>query len=145
MHAAAIANDRFSSRTAARDIVPTQRNSCCVRLQRECRIHGEGSLSEFAAAGINVRCRIGAGCRSAVPRGPRGCDGPRASHIVHRPARRRPAARTHITDFIAAYNYARRLKTLHGLTPFEYICKIWTNETERFNVDPTHHTPGLNT
>ncbi|WP_150297369.1 IS481 family transposase, partial [Salipiger aestuarii] len=27
---------------------------------------------------------------------------------------------THITDFIAAYNYARRLKTLQGLTPFEY-------------------------
>ena len=52
---------------------------------------------------------------------------------------------THITDFIAAYNYARRLKTLQGLTPFEYICKIWTSEPERFNVDPTHHTSGLNT
>ena len=52
---------------------------------------------------------------------------------------------THITDFIAAYNYARRLKTLQGLTPFEYICKIWTSKPERFNVDPTHHTPGLNT
>lgn len=51
---------------------------------------------------------------------------------------------THITDFIAAYNYARRLKTLQGLTPFEYICKIWTSEPERFNVDPTHHTLGLN-
>lgn len=48
-------------------------------------------------------------------------------------------------DFIAAYNYARRLKTLQGLTPFEYICKIWTNEPDRFNVDPTHHTLGLNT
>jgi len=44
---------------------------------------------------------------------------------------------THITDFIAAYNYARRLKTLQGLTPFEYICKIWTSEPERFNVDTT--------
>ncbi|MEM6308039.1 MAG: IS3 family transposase, partial [Pseudomonadota bacterium] len=31
---------------------------------------------------------------------------------------------THITEFVAAYNYARRLKTLQGLTPFEYICKI---------------------
>ncbi|SFU96353.1 Integrase core domain-containing protein [Aliiroseovarius crassostreae] len=49
----------------------------------------------------------------------------------------------HITDFIAAYNYARRLKTLHGLTPFEYICKIWTSEPERFNSNPTHHTLGL--
>jgi transposase InsO family protein len=52
---------------------------------------------------------------------------------------------THITDFIAAYNYARRLKTLQGLTPFEYICKIWTTEPERFNVQPTHHMLGLNT
>lgn len=52
---------------------------------------------------------------------------------------------THVTDFIAAYNYARRLKTLQGLTPFEYICKIWTSEPERFNVNPTHHTMGLNT
>lgn len=52
---------------------------------------------------------------------------------------------THVTDFIAAYNYARRLKTLNGLTPFEYICKIWTTEPERFSVDPTHHTLGLNT
>lgn len=45
---------------------------------------------------------------------------------------------THITDFIT-YNLARRLKTLQGLTPFEYICKIWTSEPERFNVDTTHH------
>ena len=52
---------------------------------------------------------------------------------------------THIIDFIAAYNYARRFKTLQGLTPFEYICKIWTSEPERFNVDPTHHMLVLNT
>ena len=51
---------------------------------------------------------------------------------------------THINDFIAAYNYARRLKTLQGLTPFEYICKTWTSEPDRFTVDPTHHTPGPN-
>ena len=52
---------------------------------------------------------------------------------------------THINDFIAAYNDARRLKTLQGLTPYEYICKIWTSEPDRFTVDPTHHTPGPNT
>lgn len=51
---------------------------------------------------------------------------------------------THITDFIAAYNYDRRLKTRQGLTPFEYICKIWTSKPKLFNVDPTHLTPGLN-
>jgi transposase InsO family protein len=51
---------------------------------------------------------------------------------------------THLGDFTAAYNYARRLKTLQGLTPFEYICKIWTSEPKRFTVDPIHHMPGLN-
>lgn len=51
----------------------------------------------------------------------------------------------HLTDFIAAYNYGRRLKTLKGLTPYEYICKIWTAEPERFSLDPIHQMPGLNT
>jgi transposase InsO family protein len=32
--------------------------------------------------------------------------------------------RTHLADFMAAYNFARSLKTLNGLTPYEYICKI---------------------
>ena len=53
--------------------------------------------------------------------------------------------RTHLDDFLAAYNYARRLKTLSGLTPYEYICKIWTSEPDRFIIDPTHQMPGLNT
>ncbi|ARO32610.1 IS481 family insertion sequence transposase protein (plasmid) [Rhizobium sp. NXC14] len=52
--------------------------------------------------------------------------------------------RQHLADFISAYNFGRRLKTLKGLTPYEYICKCWTNEPERFNLDPTHHFPGLN-
>jgi transposase InsO family protein len=51
----------------------------------------------------------------------------------------------HLHDFIDAYNYGRRLKTLKGLTPFEYICKIWTIEPERFNLNPTHQMSGLNT
>ncbi len=53
--------------------------------------------------------------------------------------------RVHLADFIAAYNFARRLKTLSGLTPHEYIAKIWTSEPERFIVDPIHQMPGLNT
>ena len=31
--------------------------------------------------------------------------------------------RSHLADFVIAYNFARRLKTLKGLTPYEYICK----------------------
>jgi transposase InsO family protein len=51
----------------------------------------------------------------------------------------------HLHDFINAYNYGRRLKTLHGLTPYEYICKISTAEPERFTLNPHQHMPGLNT
>jgi transposase InsO family protein len=53
--------------------------------------------------------------------------------------------RTHLSDFMTAYNFGRRLKTLNGLTPYEYVCKIWTAEPERFIINPTHQTPGLNT
>lgn len=53
--------------------------------------------------------------------------------------------RSHLADFLDAYNFARRLKTLSGLTPYEYICKIWTSEPDRFIVDPIHLMPGLNT
>ena len=53
--------------------------------------------------------------------------------------------RDHLQRFIEAYNFAKRLKTLKGLTPFEHIVKCWTEQPERFRVNPTHHTPGLNT
>jgi transposase InsO family protein len=51
--------------------------------------------------------------------------------------------RAHLADFLAAYNFAKRLKTLKGLTPYEYICKLWTEEPKRFRLDPIHHMPGL--
>ena len=53
--------------------------------------------------------------------------------------------RCHLGDFLDAYNYARRLKTLSGLTPYEYICKIWTSEPDRFIQNPIYKMPGLNT
>jgi transposase InsO family protein len=52
---------------------------------------------------------------------------------------------SHLADFNSAYNFARRLKTLKGLTPYEYICKLWTKEPERFRFNPIHQMPGLNT
>ncbi|EAQ37614.1 integrase, catalytic region [Nitrobacter sp. Nb-311A] len=36
--------------------------------------------------------------------------------------------RRHLQDFIDADNFGRRLKTLKGLTPYEFICKQWTSE-----------------
>ncbi len=44
-----------------------------------------------------------------------------------------------------AYNFAKRVKTLQGLTPYEYIMKCWQQEPERFKINPTHHIVGLNT
>ena len=52
--------------------------------------------------------------------------------------------RQHLTDFVAAYNFGRRLKTLKGLTPYEAICKAWLKEPHRFMSNPTHQIPGPN-
>jgi transposase InsO family protein len=49
--------------------------------------------------------------------------------------------RQHLADFVAAYNFGRRLK---GLTPYEFICKAWASQPERFTLDPLHQIPGLN-
>jgi transposase InsO family protein len=52
--------------------------------------------------------------------------------------------RAHLATFLDAYNYARRLKTLNGLTPFEFICKGWTEQPQRFRFNPLHHMAGPN-
>lgn len=53
--------------------------------------------------------------------------------------------RTHLADFMAAYNFARRLKTLSGLTLYEYIAKILMSEPDPFSINPVHQMPRLNT
>jgi transposase InsO family protein len=50
--------------------------------------------------------------------------------------------RAHLRLFVDAYNHARRLKALRGLTPCEFIHQAWTREPERFRLDPSHHIPG---
>jgi len=52
--------------------------------------------------------------------------------------------REHLDTFLAAYNFAKRLKTLRGLTPYEFICKRWTENPDQFRLDPIHHKLGLN-
>jgi transposase-like protein len=51
----------------------------------------------------------------------------------------------HLHAFLMAYNFAKRLKTLRGLTPYEYICQCWHKEPDRFTINPYRHTLGLNT
>ncbi len=45
---------------------------------------------------------------------------------------------------MAAYDLARWLKTLSGLTPIGYIANISTSEPDWFIVNPVHQLPGLN-
>lgn len=52
--------------------------------------------------------------------------------------------RAHLADFVHAYNFARRLKTLRGLTSYEFVCRTWTKEPERFRLDLASQFPGLN-
>jgi len=52
--------------------------------------------------------------------------------------------RSHLADFVQAYNFAKRLKTFKGLTPYEFICTCWTSQPERFTLNPLQQMPGLN-
>ena len=52
--------------------------------------------------------------------------------------------RWHLGDFINAYTFGRRLKTLKGLTTDEFISKQWTSEPKRVISNPIRQMPGLN-
>ena len=44
-----------------------------------------------------------------------------------------------------AYNFGRRLTTLKGLIPFEFISKCWTSDPQqKFELNPLQQMPGLN-
>ena len=53
--------------------------------------------------------------------------------------------RSYLADFVQAYDFARRLKTPRGLTPYEFICKAGQTQPERFILNPLHQMPGPNT
>ena len=38
-------------------------------------------------------------------------------------------------------DFGRRLKTLKGLKPYEFICECWTNDAKRFTVNPLGQMP----
>lgn len=56
----------------------------------------------------------------------------------------RDRLRPHLTHFMATCKFARRLETLGGLTPYEYIRKVWTSEPDRFVLGPIYQMPGPN-
>ena len=48
----------------------------------------------------------------------------------------------HLNDFINAYNFDPRLKTLKGLTPYEFIVKTWTNQPQQFQIQSNPSNAG---
>jgi transposase InsO family protein len=45
--------------------------------------------------------------------------------------------RVHLATLLEAYDFAKRLKSLKGLTPFERICQLWTEQPDRFRLNST--------
>jgi hypothetical protein len=43
-----------------------------------------------------------------------------------------------------AYNFAKRLKSLKGKTPWQFILNQWTDHPEYFMLNPSHFITGLN-
>jgi transposase InsO family protein len=48
--------------------------------------------------------------------------------------------RQHVQLVIDAYNHDHRLKTLRGLIPYQYVARIWTEDPNRFKIDPYRRT-----
>ena len=50
--------------------------------------------------------------------------------------------RSHLQDFINAYNFAKRLRALKGLTPFEFILHSWRSDLTPFSLSPLAYSAG---
>src|SRR4028119_1558217 len=72
---------------------------------------------------------------------------------LNRPLKEAPGRRYHYQPteqlhepwhaFLLAYHHAKRLKTLRGLTPHEFVCVQHQQNPAIFTLDPTHLTLGL--
>ncbi len=51
--------------------------------------------------------------------------------------------RQHLNCFLDAYDFGKRLKTLAGLFPYQFICSRQQKEPERFASNPIHLSLGL--
>jgi hypothetical protein len=48
----------------------------------------------------------------------------------------------YVSYFLRTFNYKRKLKSLRGLTPHQFICKIWGTHPELFISNPYHPPVG---
>ena len=51
--------------------------------------------------------------------------------------------RSHFFEFFDTYNFSRRLKSLKGNTPHEFICDYWLRDPSPFHVDPVNWSMDL--
>ena len=51
----------------------------------------------------------------------------------------------HTSTFVAAYNFAKHLKSLRWRTPYQTICDAWTRDPLPFKLNPHHLIPGPHT
>ncbi len=60
--------------------------------------------------------------------------------------RRIATARNYLANFKVATEcgFGRRLKTLRGFTPYEFVCKMWTEQPNRLKLNPSYLMPGPN-
>jgi hypothetical protein len=50
-----------------------------------------------------------------------------------------------VRAFLAAYIFAKHLKTLRWRTPFQAVCDAWSNDPQPFRINPHHLIPRPNT
>jgi transposase InsO family protein len=51
--------------------------------------------------------------------------------------------RQHLQTFINAYNFAKKLKSINGLTPYEFIINSWKSNPASFRINTPHYNAGL--
>jgi len=51
----------------------------------------------------------------------------------------------HVRAFLAAYTFAKHLKTLRWRPPFQAVCDAWATDPQPFRLDPHHLIPEPNT
>jgi hypothetical protein len=104
-----------------------------------------GPTARYGSHMFNLRCRQnGIEHRLAKPNHPCSLEDQQGRHRTRYHHENRAQLEAHLADFLDAYNFAKRLQPLNGLTPHEYVCAVWTNEPDRFTFNPTHLTSRLN-
>ncbi len=52
--------------------------------------------------------------------------------------------KAHVLAFVSSYKFAKHLKAIRWMTPFEAVCHAWTTTPEIFKLNPHHLIPGPN-